>query len=60
MINQLPVTAPEIKEVTATIADEKQVVVSTEGCPHFTLGRVIKNVNTKAATPVWMERALAR
>ena len=59
VINQLPVTAPEIKEVAATIADEKQVVVETEGCPRY-LGRVIKNVNTKAPTPEWMERALAR
>ena len=59
VINQLPVTAPEIKEVAATISDEKKVVVSTEGCPRY-LGRVIKNVNTKAVTPVWMERALAR
>ena len=59
VINQLPVTAPEIKEVAPTIADEKQVVVETNGCPRY-LGRVIKNVNTKAATPEWMERALAR
>ncbi|MCJ0926729.1 phenylalanine--tRNA ligase subunit beta [Acinetobacter lwoffii] len=59
VINQLPVTAPEIKEVAATISEEKKVVVSTEGCPRY-LGRVIKNVNTKAVTPVWMERALAR
>lgn len=59
VINQLPVTAPEIQEVTATISDEKKVVVSTEGCPRY-LGRVIKNVNTKAPTPEWMERALAR
>ena len=34
-------------------------MVSTEGCPRY-LGRVIKNVNTKAPTPEWMERALAR
>ncbi|WP_168405748.1 phenylalanine--tRNA ligase subunit beta [Acinetobacter indicus] len=59
VINQLPVTAPDIQEVAASIADEKKVVVSTEGCPRY-LGRVIKNVNTKAATPEWMERALAR
>lgn len=58
VINQLPVTAPDIQEVAASIADEKKVVVSTEGCPRY-LGRVIKNVNTKAATPEWMERALA-
>ena len=59
VINQMTATAPEIKEVAATIADEKKVIVSTEGCPRY-LGRVIKNVNTKAPTPEWMERALAR
>lgn len=59
VINQLPVTAPEIKEVAATIVDQKQVVVTTDGCPRY-LGRVIKNVNTKAPTPAWMEQALAR
>lgn len=59
VINQLPVTAPKIQEVAATIADQKQVVVTTDGCPRY-LGRVIKNVNTKAATPAWMEQALAR
>lgn len=59
VINQLPVTAPEIKEVAATITDEKKVVAETEGCPRY-LGRVIKNVNTKAPTPEWMERALVR
>lgn len=59
VINQLPVTAPEITEVAATIADQKQVHVSTDGCPRY-LGRVIKNVNTKVATPEWMEQALAR
>ena len=59
VINQLPVTAPVITEVAATITDEKKVVVETDGCPRY-LGRVIKNVNTKAPTPEWMERALAR
>ncbi|WP_180048038.1 phenylalanine--tRNA ligase subunit beta [Acinetobacter sp. YH12243] len=59
VINQLPVTAPEIKEVAATLADEKKVFVETEGCARY-LGRVIKNVNTKAPTPEWMERALVR
>ena len=59
VINQLPVTAPEITEVAASIADQKQVSVNTDGCPRY-LGRVIKNVNTKAATPAWMEQALAR
>ena len=59
VINQLSVHAPEIAEVAATITDKKNVMVNTAGCPRY-LGRVIKNVNTKAPTPAWMEQALAR
>lgn len=59
VINQLQMNEPDIKSVDVTIADEKKVVISTEGAPRY-LGRVIKNVNVKAATPEWMEQALAR
>lgn len=59
VINQLQMNEPEIKSVDATIADEKKVVISTDGAPRY-LGRVVKNVNVKAATPEWMEQALAR
>ena len=59
VINKLQMNEPDIKSVDATIADEKKVVISTEGAPRY-LGRVIKNVNVKAATPEWMEQALAR
>ncbi|NUG10201.1 phenylalanine--tRNA ligase subunit beta [Acinetobacter seifertii] len=59
VINQLQMNEPEIKSVDATITDEKKVVISTDGAPRY-LGRVVKNVNVKAATPEWMEQALAR
>ncbi|MEX5740325.1 phenylalanine--tRNA ligase subunit beta [Acinetobacter baumannii] len=59
VINQLQMNEPEIKSVDATITDEKKVVISTDDAPRY-LGRVIKNVNVKAATPEWMEQALAR
>lgn len=59
VINQLQMNEPEIKSVDATIANEKKVVISTDGAPRY-LGRVVKNVNIKAATPEWMEQALAR
>ncbi len=59
VINQLQMNEPEIKSVDATITDEKKVVISTDGAPRY-LGRVIKNVNVKAATPEWMQQALAR
>ncbi len=50
VINQLTVTAPEINAVAATIADEKKVVVSTEGCPRY-LGRVIKKREYQSSNP---------
>ncbi|NUF14085.1 phenylalanine--tRNA ligase subunit beta [Acinetobacter lactucae] len=59
VINQLQMNEPEIKSVDATITDEKKVVISTDGAPRY-LGRVVKNVNVKAATPEWMEQALSR
>ena len=59
VINKLQMNEPAIETVDATIADEKKVVISTEGAPRY-LGRVVKNVNVKAATPEWMEQALSR
>lgn len=59
VINKLQMNEPVINSVDATIADEKKVVISTEGAPRY-LGRVVKSVNVKAATPEWMEQALSR
>lgn len=59
VINQLPVTQPEIQAIAASITEQKQVQLTTDGAPRY-LGRVVKNVNVKAATPAWMEQALAR
>ena len=59
VINQLQVNEPQIQSIAATIGDEKTVTISTEGTPRY-LGRIIKNVNVKAATPEWMEQALTR
>lgn len=59
VINQLQMNEHEIQSVDATITDEKKVVISTDGAPRY-LGRVVKNINVKAATPEWMEQALAR
>ncbi|WP_336012779.1 phenylalanine--tRNA ligase subunit beta [Acinetobacter calcoaceticus] len=59
VINKLEMIEPVINMVDATIADEKKVVISTEGAPRY-LGRVVKNVNIKAATPEWMAQALSR
>ncbi|ENV95627.1 phenylalanyl-tRNA synthetase beta chain [Acinetobacter calcoaceticus ANC 3680] len=59
VINKLQMNEPVINTVATTIADEKKVVISTEGAPRY-LGRVVKNVNVKAATPEWMQQALSR
>ncbi|MBP8006097.1 MAG: phenylalanine--tRNA ligase subunit beta, partial [Acinetobacter sp.] len=59
VINKLGVNQPAIQVIAASIADEKSVSISTEGTPRY-LGRIIKNVNVKAATPEWMEQALTR
>lgn len=59
VINKLEMIESVINTVAATIADEKKVVISTEGAPRY-LGRVVKNVNVKAATPEWMQQALSR
>ncbi|WP_375037188.1 phenylalanine--tRNA ligase subunit beta [Acinetobacter sp. RW6] len=59
VINKLQMNEPVINTVAATIADEKKVVITTEGAPRY-LGRVVKNVNVKAATPEWMQQALSR
>ena len=59
VINEITMNEPALKTVAATLSDEKSLEVTTAGCPRY-LGRLIKNVNTKAATPDWMSQALAR
>ena len=50
----------DVPEVTATIADQRAVVLDAPGaCPLY-FGRVIKGVNAKAPTPEWMKRRLER
>ncbi|VAW68005.1 Phenylalanyl-tRNA synthetase beta chain [hydrothermal vent metagenome] len=52
-----PVVVPE---VTATIEDTFEVQVSaTQACPRY-MGRVIRDVNTHAPTPMWMVEKLRR
>ena len=59
VINQMPFEDRVFDAIDAQINDVKHIEVSTEGCPRY-LGRVIKNVNIKAATPAWMSQALER
>ncbi len=51
---------PVVPEVTATIADERAIVLDAPAaCPLY-FGRIVKGVNAKAATPEWMKVRLER
>ncbi len=54
------VTPVEIKEQPVTIDDTININIDAEeACPRY-VGRIIKNVNIKAETPLWMQEKLRR
>ena len=60
VLNSLNVTEPTITAVTPTIDDTVAIHLSAEqACPRY-LGRVIKNINVNAQTPLWMVEKLRR
>ncbi|WP_416778430.1 phenylalanine--tRNA ligase subunit beta [Xenorhabdus budapestensis] len=60
VINKLSMVQPEIESVKpSTDATFSIRVDAPKACPRY-LGRVIKNVNIKAVTPLWMREKLRR
>ncbi|MDC9588707.1 phenylalanine--tRNA ligase subunit beta [Xenorhabdus sp. XENO-10] len=60
VINKLSMAEPKIEAVKPTTDATFSIRVDTpEACPRY-LGRVIKNVNVKATTPLWMREKLRR
>jgi len=60
VLNSLAVTEPEINDIAATITDELVITLSAEqACPRY-LGRVIKNIDVTAQSPLWMVEKLRR
>lgn len=60
VINKVAVQGPSIEPVAASINDTPTIdVQATDACPRY-LGRIIKGVNVKAATPLWMVEKLRR
>ena len=60
VLNSLEVSEPVIEKVTPTIDDSRDITLSApEACPRY-LGRVIKNINVNAQTPLWMVEKLRR
>ncbi|MBU9818086.1 phenylalanine--tRNA ligase subunit beta [Rahnella sp. C60] len=60
VINQLPLVEPEMNPVKATIDATISIdVQAPQACPRY-LGRVVKGINVKAPTPLWMREKLRR
>lgn len=59
-LNKVDVTEPQIAPVAAAIQDTFEVnLKAAEACPKY-VGRVVKGVNVKAETPLWMVEKLRR
>ncbi|MCA6065292.1 phenylalanine--tRNA ligase subunit beta [Thalassolituus marinus] len=60
VLSRTAVTAPEFAPVAPAIDDVASIEVSaSDACPRY-LGRVVKGVNVKAETPLWMVEKLRR
>ncbi len=60
VLNKVDVTAPAIEAVAATIDDAIDVQLQApDACPRY-VGRVIKGINVKAASPLWLQEKLRR
>ncbi|MCK0106833.1 phenylalanine--tRNA ligase subunit beta [Marinobacter sp. S0848L] len=60
VLNSQVVEAPEIEPVEAVHSEVPAIrVEAPEACPRY-LGRVLRNVNLKAETPLWMQEKLRR
>ncbi|MGX9463075.1 phenylalanine--tRNA ligase subunit beta [Shewanella sp. A14] len=60
VLNRQAVTEPSWEAVAATIDAPFSInVVAPDLCPRY-LGRVVKNINVKATTPLWMQEKLRR
>jgi phenylalanyl-tRNA synthetase beta chain len=60
VLNQTSVKELEVPDVAETISDSRNIqLVAPEACPRY-LGRVIKNINLNAVTPLWVVEKLRR
>jgi len=60
VLNSLVTNAPSIPHVEAVHSEVPDIrVEAPEGCPRY-LGRVLRNVNLQAETPLWMQEKLRR
>ena len=60
VLNKVDVTAPAIDAVASVIDDTFKVeLAASDACPRY-VGRIVKGVNVKATTPLWMQEKLRR
>ncbi|EOG7715082.1 phenylalanine--tRNA ligase subunit beta [Vibrio parahaemolyticus] len=60
VLNRADVTEPSVEAAAASIEDKVSIEVKAPAaCPRY-LGRVVKNVNVQAETPLWMQEKLRR
>lgn len=60
VLNRLEVTEPEIKNVAASHDEQRPITLDApEACPRY-LGRVVRNVDVKASSPLWLTERLRR
>lgn len=60
VLNKLAVCEPAIPAITPTISDSRAIqLLAPQACPRY-LGRVIRNVNVNATSPLWLTEKLRR
>jgi len=60
VLTQAKITAPQLDEAKPLTQETLDVrVISTDACPQY-LGRIIRNINPNATTPLWMQERLRR
>lgn len=60
VLNRMEVTTPSWEKVTPVIDDKMTInVLTSQACPRY-LTRIVKNVNSTATTPLWMQEKLRR
>ena len=59
-VNNIPMKEFKIANVPATISDTLSIQIDVPKAAPRYLGRVIKNININAATPLWMKEKLRR
>lgn len=60
VLNRLEVNQPEIKAVVAAHQEQREIVLDApEACPRY-LGRIVRNVDVQATSPLWLTERLRR